>query len=89
MRERPEVRRLLERRDGRTPGYDADSTVVRSLRHQLAHCDALADCLSLSALGRSVERSTEHTREQLDLLFTITAIVEDLTTGRSVLEQHV
>lgn len=87
LREQPEVRRLLERRGGGTPGYDADSTVVRSLRHQLEDCDALDDCLSRSAVRHSVERSVDHTREQLDLLFTITAIVEDLTTGRSVLEQ--
>jgi asparagine synthase (glutamine-hydrolysing) len=86
LRERPDVRRLLEGRSGGTRGYAADSTVVRSLRQQLASCDALRECLSVPEVAHTVELSVGHTREQLDLLFTITAIVEDLTTGKSVLE---
>jgi asparagine synthase (glutamine-hydrolysing) len=88
LRERPELRRRLERRGGGAPGYDADSLVVRCLRQQLERGDALSAGLSLPALSRVVDRSADHTREQLDLLFTITALVEDLGTGKSVLEQY-
>jgi hypothetical protein len=64
-----------------------DSLVVRGLGEQIEHCDALGEYFSVSAATTILERSGEHTMEQLDHLFTATSIVEDLVTGTSVLER--
>jgi hypothetical protein len=62
--------------------------VVRCLRQQVAACGPLADYLSPTVLARVVDASAQHTRAQLDQLFTVTSIIEDLATGSTVLEQR-
>jgi hypothetical protein len=85
LRAAPMVRRKLRQRH-LAPGYRAESTIVRILRRQLHRTDALAECLSAGELRRIAETSVMHPKEALDLLFTVTSLIEDLTTGTSSLE---
>jgi hypothetical protein len=50
-------------------------------------CDALFEYLSAPALRDIIEQPTNYTKESIDLLFTITATIEERLTGKSVLER--
>jgi hypothetical protein len=58
------------------------------LRRQMGASDAIFEYLSAPALRNIIDHYTNYTKEALDLLFTVTATIEDLLTGKSVLEQH-
>ena len=66
--------------------YRGDSTVMQLLREQLASCPLLFEYLAKPVLEDIVQRCTEHSWDRMDLLFTITSVIEDLGCGRSVLE---
>lgn len=61
--------------------------MARCLRRQGTTCAALADYLSPLVLERMLVDCARYTRQQLDYLFTITSIIEDLTPGTTTLEQ--
>jgi asparagine synthase (glutamine-hydrolysing) len=85
---RPQSREALALRLGFVDGYGQGSTVVRCLRQQMATCGPLAEYLVPVSLARIVDASARYTREQFDYLFTITSIIEDLTTGTTTLERQ-
>lgn len=80
-------RRTVSLRDRCTPlpSYRSDSTVVRWLDQQLASCPLLFDSLARPVLADVVRRCSEYSWDRVDLLFTVTAAIEDLGTGQSLL----
>ena len=68
-------------------GYAEQSLVVQGLRQQIERCQVLAEYLHPSAVTTLLDRPETCTVEQLDTLFTVASIVEDLATGSSVLER--
>jgi hypothetical protein len=54
----------------------------------MATCGPLAEYLVPVSVARIVDASARYTREQFDYLFTITSIIEDLTTGTTTLERQ-
>lgn len=66
--------------------YRPDSRVIRWMSTQITSCALLADVLAKPALEEMLMRCSEYSWDRLDLLFTVTAAIEDLGTGRSVLE---
>jgi asparagine synthase (glutamine-hydrolysing) len=83
-----ELRRRLQLRMGSSRAHDIDPLTVVCLRDQAAGCDAVREYLSGPALGRVTDRPTHYTKEALDLLFTLTATIEERLTGASVLERR-
>lgn len=83
---RPERRKELQEKLGVVRHYESDSTIPRYLSRQLIDGDAIFEYLSADALHRTVEHSADYGADELDHLFTLTSIIEDLTTGKSVLE---
>ena len=82
----PERRKKLQETLGVVRRYDAGSMMLEYLNRQLAGGNAIFEYLSAEALRHTVEHYADHSAEEFDHLFTITSIIEDLTTGRSVLE---
>jgi asparagine synthase (glutamine-hydrolysing) len=83
----PDLRRRLQTVMGPPQGYDLDPMTIACLRDQVAHCDAVFEYLSAPALRSIVNHYTNYTKESIDLLFTITATIEERLTGKSVLER--
>ncbi len=86
--ERPERRRRVERAVGSTDGYGSDSMIMHCIRQQMAGGHPIFEYLSARSLRTMVEQCASHTIEAIETLFTITSTIEDLTTGKSVLEQY-
>lgn len=84
---RPDRRKKLKEALGLVSRYDGGSTLLRYLSRQLAKGDSIFEYLSAAALNDLVEHHVDHSVEEFDHLFTITSIIEDLTTGKSVLEE--
>jgi asparagine synthase (glutamine-hydrolysing) len=82
-----DVRRRLQTVMGPSKGYDTDPTTIAYLRDQIAHSHAIFEYLSAPVMGKIVDRHTDYTKESIDLLFTITATIEERLTGKSVLER--
>jgi asparagine synthase (glutamine-hydrolysing) len=83
----PDLRRRLQTVMGPPQGYDLDPMTIACLRGQLAHCDAIFEYLSGPVLRNVIDHYTHYTKESIDLLFTVTATIEERLTGKSVLEQ--
>jgi asparagine synthase (glutamine-hydrolysing) len=83
---RPELRLRLIGRNPREKRYAPDAAVIEYIRRQVARCDRMSEILSLPSLHAVLEQCASRSVEQMDLLFTITSVVEDITTGSSVLE---
>lgn len=82
----PERRKKLQETLGVVRRYDSGSMVLEYLTRQLADGNAIFEYLSADALRHTVEHYADHSAEEFDHLFTITSIIENLSTGRSVLE---
>ena len=88
LQDDPDLRRRLQTVMGPPQGYDRDPTTIACLREQAAHCDAIFEYLSAPVLSNIVDRHMYYTKESIDLLFTITATIEERLTGKSVLEER-
>jgi asparagine synthase (glutamine-hydrolysing) len=82
----PALRRRLQMVMGPPQGYEVDPMTIACLREQIAHSEAIFEYLSESAVRNIVEHYTNYTKESIDLLFTITAPIEERLTGKSILE---
>jgi asparagine synthase (glutamine-hydrolysing) len=82
-----DLRRRLEAVMGPRQGYDPEPMTIKWLRQQI-HCDAIFEYLSAPVLRSIVNHYTNYTKESIDLLFTITATIEERLTGKSVLEER-
>jgi asparagine synthase (glutamine-hydrolysing) len=88
LQERPDIRGRLEPLVGSPRKPDHDPMTMTCLGRQMGASDAIFEYLSAPALRNIIDHYTNYTKEALDLLFTVTATIEDLLTGNSVLEQH-
>ena len=88
LQERPDIRGRLEPLVGSPRKPDHDPMTMTCLGRQMGASDAIFEYLSAPALRNIIDHYTNYTKEALDLLFTVTATIEDLLTGSSVLEQH-
>ena len=88
LQDDPDLRRRLQTVMGPPPGYEADPMTIACLRKQAAGCDAIFQYLSAPVLSSIVHDHTNYTKESIDLLFTITAAIEERLTGKSVLEGY-
>jgi len=79
-----DLRKRLETVMGPRQGYDPEPVTINWLRQQM-HSDAIFEYLSAPALKKIVEHYTNYTKESIDLLFTLTAAIEERLTGKSVL----
>ncbi|UCG17507.1 MAG: hypothetical protein JSV19_05640 [Phycisphaerales bacterium] len=68
--------------------YGASSTVVQCIRKQLAGCPSIGDYFSVRALDRYMMNGNRCGRIQMDILFTITSVIEDCTGDASSLEEY-
>jgi hypothetical protein len=87
LREAPARVRVLGEVTGAARHYRSDALILRWLREQLNHCDAIGEYLAPAALNTIVAEAARRPQEEIDLLFTLTATIEDLVTGASVLER--
>jgi asparagine synthase (glutamine-hydrolysing) len=83
----PDLRSRLQTVMGPQKGYELDQTTIAFLRDQFARCDALFEYLSPPALREIIDNPANYTKESIDLLFTITATLEERLTGTSVLQR--
>lgn len=67
--------------------YARGSDVPRLLERQIGRCEALGSYLSRGALQRLVDDCGDHSSEHLDLVFTLTSAIEELSTGHSSLDE--
>lgn len=88
LQERPDVRGQLQTVIGPSQGHDHDAMTLACLRQQMMDGGAIFEYLSPAPLKTIVEQYRNYTKEAIDLLFTITATVEDLLTSKSVLERY-
>ncbi len=82
-----DLRRRLQTVVGSPKGYDHDPVTTAYLRRQAVECDALFEYFSAPVLRDIIDQPTNYTKESIDLLFTITATIEERLTGKSVLER--
>jgi hypothetical protein len=82
---RPDLYKKMQTRFGFVKRYDNNSMMIKYLTQQLAQGD-IFEYLSPAALQRIVAECASYTAVELEHLFTLTSIIEDLTTGKSVLE---
>jgi asparagine synthase (glutamine-hydrolysing) len=87
LQERSDLRGQLQTVIGPPQGYDHDAVTVACLRQQIMDGDAIFEYLSASSLRNIVNHYTGYTKEAIDLLFTVTATIEEMLTGKSILEQ--
>jgi asparagine synthase (glutamine-hydrolysing) len=87
LQERSDLRGQLQTVMGPPQGYDHDTMTLACLRQQMMDGDVIFEYLSASSLRNIVNHYTSYTKEAIDLLFTVTATIEELLTGKSVLEQ--
>jgi asparagine synthase (glutamine-hydrolysing) len=83
----PDLRRRLQTVMGPPQGYELDPMTIGFLRDQVARCDPIFEYLSAPALREIVDHPANYTKESIDLLFTVTATIEERLTGKSVLER--
>ena len=81
-----DLRRRLQVAIGPPQSYDPEPMTLKWLRRQ-THCDAIFEYLSAPVLRDIINHYTNYTKESIDLLFTITATIEERLTGKSVLEE--
>ena len=84
----PDSWRKVFKAVGPVNGYSGDSMFIKLIREQLRSCDSIFDYLSAPAINKIVEECAGYSREGIQNLFTITATIEDLATGHSVLAQN-
>jgi asparagine synthase (glutamine-hydrolysing) len=73
----------------RTPySYGPRSTIIRCMRDQLKNCDALRVHLDCDALEDVIDNCRNHSRYELNNLFSVTSLIEYLERGRSTLEEY-
>jgi asparagine synthase (glutamine-hydrolysing) len=89
LQDSPEIRKRMETVVGPSQGFVHDALTVAYLRRQTSDAGAIFEYLSAPALKTIAENPKNYTKEAIDLLFTITATVEETLTGRSVLEQEI
>ena len=56
--------------------YDSNSTVIRCLQDQIQNCKYISRYLSCSELGNIVNNTAKYNRRAIDILFTITSLIE-------------
>ena len=88
LQERPDVRGQLQTVIGPSLGHNHDAMTVACLRQQMLDGDAIFEYLSPAPLKTIINQYGNYTREAIDLLFTVTAPIEDLLTSKSVLERY-
>ena len=86
LQERPDIRGRLEPLRVDSRWHDHDPVTLAYLKRQLQGSDAIFEYLSAPALKWVTDNASRYTKEAIDLLFTLTATIEDLLTGKSVLE---
>jgi asparagine synthase (glutamine-hydrolysing) len=86
--ERPDQRRRVKMILGSAEGYDSDSMVMQCIRQQIENDGSIFEYLSESSVRKIIDGYAERTTEEIDRLFTIISTIEDLITGRSILEQY-
>ena len=85
----PSVRVKLKHLVSRTPhSYDLQSSIIRCLRDQLKDCDAVRVHLNAGALEHIIDHCQDHSRYELENLFTVTSIIEDFERGESSIENY-
>ena len=86
LAQRPDLGSGVTAARARRDAYRGDATVMRLLREQIASGSLLFEYLDRSTLEDIVQHCSEYSGDRIDLLFTITSVIEDLGCGRSVLE---
>lgn len=72
----------------RGKSYSPTSIISLCLREQLRTCDALQTHLSSKALEAMVDASDTYSMWQLENVFSVTSLIEDLSTGHSAIETY-
>ncbi len=88
LQERSDLRQQLQTVIAPSQGHDYDAMTLACLRQQMRDGDAIFEYLSPAPLKTIVDQYKNYTKEAIDLLFTITAPIEDLLTSKSVLERY-
>jgi asparagine synthase (glutamine-hydrolysing) len=85
LRGRPGLRQRLRGLYGPERAYDPEAAVPRLLARQLQSCEAVSEYFSTAVLERLIDDCASYSTEQIDLVFTLTSVIEELGTGRSSL----
>jgi asparagine synthase (glutamine-hydrolysing) len=67
--------------------YGPQSAIVSCLRDQL-NCEALRVHLSIAALKKIVDNCRNHSKYELENVFSVTSLIEDLDRGHSSIERY-
>jgi asparagine synthase (glutamine-hydrolysing) len=80
------IRRITNKRKNNY--YDSNSKVIKCLQDQIRNCKFVCGYLSCSKLQSVLDNSVNYNRRGIDLLFTITSLIEKTYCNKSALSKY-
>jgi len=68
--------------------YKHNSNLIRCIQKQTIDCKSILEYLSYSELKNITDNCSKHGKQELDVLFTITSIIEEFECGKSSIEKY-
>ncbi|ODS37464.1 MAG: hypothetical protein A7315_13475 [Candidatus Altiarchaeales archaeon WOR_SM1_79] len=68
--------------------YKHNSTLINCLKKQINDCESICDYLSSSAVNNIINNCGKYGKLQVEILFTITSLIEDFECKKSSIEKY-
>lgn len=84
----PQLTLKLKRILKKDPSYDPSSAIIKCLQEQIRTCPAIIDYFSHHDIEKLTINCQQYSQGNMDILFTLTSIIESVTSQTSSLENY-